>query len=228
MKAKFGAIVVAGSGKLGGHVASRNRFGAYWRTKVTPVNPDTTYQAAVRNRLTGLSQAWRSLTAAQRSSWDQAVSDFQRTDVFGDIKNPSGFNLYQRLNNNLLQAGESAIDVAPLPEAVTALVTLSVAVDVGSGGYALTFTPAIPSGDYVKLFATPGQSAGKNFVKSEYRLLQLMDNADTSPFDFETVYEARFGTPAVGSKVFVKCVPMSGTSGQEGIALSASTIVVTT
>jgi len=47
MKMKFGAIVVDGRGKIGGHVASKNRGGAYLRTKVTPSNPQTGYQAAV-------------------------------------------------------------------------------------------------------------------------------------------------------------------------------------
>ena len=37
MKTKFGAIIVAGSGKINGFVASKNRAGAYLRTKVTPV-----------------------------------------------------------------------------------------------------------------------------------------------------------------------------------------------
>ena len=85
MKAKFGSIVVAGSGKIGGHVASRNRGGAYFRTKVTPVNPNTPAQAAVKSRLTTQAQAWRSLTAAQRAQWNAAVADFARTDIFGDL-----------------------------------------------------------------------------------------------------------------------------------------------
>jgi len=36
MKTLFGAIVVDGRGKLGGHVASKNRHGSYFRTKVSP------------------------------------------------------------------------------------------------------------------------------------------------------------------------------------------------
>ena len=65
MKIKWGAMVVDGSGKLGGHVASKNRGGSYFRTKVTPTNPNSTSQAAVRSRLTALSQAFRALTIAQ-------------------------------------------------------------------------------------------------------------------------------------------------------------------
>jgi len=38
MKTLFGAIVVDGRGKLGGHVASKNRHGSYFRTKVSQAN----------------------------------------------------------------------------------------------------------------------------------------------------------------------------------------------
>ena len=107
MKIKFGALVVAGRGKIGGHVASRNRAGAYLRTKVTPVNPATVYQVAVRNRLAGISTDWRGLTAAQRTAWNAAVSDYAKTDIFGDIRNPSGFNLHQKLNNNLVNIAKA-------------------------------------------------------------------------------------------------------------------------
>src|SRR5690606_4703877 len=118
MKAKFGALVVAGSGQINGFVASRNRAGAYFRTKVTPVNPQTASQNAVRQRLTGNAQAWRGLSEAQRASWNAAVSGFARTDIFGDLKNPSGFNLFVRINNNLEAAGQSPLTAAPVPSEV--------------------------------------------------------------------------------------------------------------
>lgn len=225
MKAKFGAIVVDGRNKVGGHVFSKNRAGAYMRTKVTPVNPQTSFQNAVRSRLTGLSQAWRDLTASQREAWNSAVQDFQRTDIFGDLKTPSGFNLYQRLNNNLLTIGEAAIDTPPLVGSVYAPVTLSVAAAAGAGTVAITFTGAIPATDAVKLFATAPVSAGKSFVKSEYRLLAILDNADTSPFAAGTAYVARFGAMTAGQKVFVQMVGVNITTGQEGQPLSASAIV---
>jgi hypothetical protein len=69
MLAKFGAIVVDGRGKINGFVASRNTYGSYFRTKVTPANPNTTAQALVRGQFTAVSQAWRGLTSSQRLGW---------------------------------------------------------------------------------------------------------------------------------------------------------------
>ena len=55
MKIKFGAIVVDGRNKIGGHVMSKNRAGAYMRTKVSPVNPRSLDQMSVRSRLSAIS-----------------------------------------------------------------------------------------------------------------------------------------------------------------------------
>jgi hypothetical protein len=228
MKAKFGAIVVAGSGKIGGHVASRNRAGSYFRTKVTPVNPSTSFQQGIRNRLAGISQAWKALTAAQRIAWNAAVGDYSKTDVFGDLRNPSGFNLFQRLNNNLLTIGESQISDPPVPGAVYSMTSMSLAVVTGSPALTLTFAGAIPATDAVKLFATAPVSQGVSFVKSEFRLIGILSNSDTSPKVITTLYGAKFGAVTEnGLKVFVKAVPVNVATGQEGIGLVASAISVT-
>jgi hypothetical protein len=228
MKMKFGALVVAGSGKIGGHVAARNRSGAYLRTKVTPVNPQTASQAGARNRLSGLSSGWRALTAAQRAAWNGAVQDFSKTDVFGDLRNPSGFNLYQRLNNNLINVGEAALTLPPQAVQVDAFtsVSLTAADNTVAEAMSLTYAPAIEADHQVKVFATAPLSAGVSFVKSEYRQIDVIATADASPLNLLAAYQAKFGsTGAAGGKIFVKLVQVNTTSGQEGTPVSASAIV---
>lgn len=226
MKIKFGALVVAGRGKIGGHVASRNRGGAYLRTKVTPVNPQTTYQAGVRNRLAGISTDWRALTAGQRVAWNAAVADFARTDIFGDIRNPSGFNLHQKLNNNLVNVGEAQITAPPLPCAVDAFTSLSVAADFTLQTLTLTYAAAIEADHKALIFGTPAISPGISFVKSEYRQFDVMATADASPFNISTEYIAKFGAiGAVGMKVFIMALQICTDTGQAGIPITASAII---
>jgi hypothetical protein len=228
MKAKFGAIVVDGRGKLGGHVASKNRAGNYFRTKVTPVNPQTSSQSTVRNRLAGISAAWRALSAALRAAWNAAVGDFAKTDIFGDIKNPSGFNLYQRLNNNLITCGEAGISSPPLVTAVDAFASISLTAEDGTVAQSLSLVidPAVEADHLVKVFATPPLSAGKSFVKSEYRLIEILPNSQTTPVNLLASYQAKFGsTGSAGQKIFVKVVQVEETSGLEGTPLSTSAIV---
>lgn len=226
MKIKYGALVVDGRGKIGGHVASRNRAGAYLRTKVTPINPSTLAQALARNRLAGISTDWRGLTAAQRVAWNGAVADYSKTDIFGDIRNPSGFNLHQKLNNNLVNCSESQITAPPLPEAVDAFTSLSVVVDNTLQLVTLTYAPAIAADHKALVFGTPAISPGISFVKSEYRQFDVIATADGSPFSIESEYIAKFGAVgAVGMKVFVMLVPVNINTGQAGIPMPASTII---
>lgn len=224
MKAKFGMVVVAGSGKIGGHVASHNRSGAYFRTKVTPVNPQTTAQLAVRNRLGTRSQAWRGLTDAQRAAWNAAVSAFAKTDIFGDLKNPTGFNLYQALNNNLVTVGASAIAVPPIPAAVSTVTITSITPAAGTGLVPMVLSGAVPASTAMKVFATAPQSPGVSFVKSEYRLITTLPAATATPVALGTAYTTKFGSFTAGQKIFFKLVFVSTTTGQQSLPIQVVTI----
>lgn len=217
--------MVDGRGKINGSVASKNRSGAYVRTKVTPVNPQTVAQIAARNVLSNFSQAWSGLTQAQRDAWNASVGDFQTTDIFGDLRNPTGKNLYTRLNANLVSVGLPAISVPPLPSAVPAIGITSVTIALGAGTYEAAFTGDDASVSY-QVWATPGVSPGVSFVKSEYRQIGAVAGGGGSPYDFEADYLAKYGAPAVGTKVFVKMVPVNATTGQKGIGSDGFTIVV--
>lgn len=224
MKAKFGAIIVAGSGKIGGHVASRNRAGAYIRTKVTPVNPQSTSQLAARNRLGTRSQAWRGLTDPQRAAWNGAVASFAKTDIFGDLKNPTGFNLYQALNNNLLTVGAAAISIPPQPAAVSTVNVTSITPAAGTGLIPMVLSGNVPAGTAVKVFATSPQSPGVSFVKSEYRLITTLAAATVTPVALGSSYQAKFGSWLVGQKLFFKIVFVNTTTGQQSLPIQVATI----
>lgn len=227
MKAKFGAIVTDGRGKIGGHVASKNRSGSYFRTKVTPVNRQNAAQTVVRNRLSGLSQNWRGLTEAQRAAWNAAVSDFAKTNIFGDIVNPTGFNLYQMLNNNLTRIGEAAISVPPVPSAITDIVIGILSVAAGAGTMSLAYTVGGDAGSEIEVWATPPVSPGKSFVKSEFRLVTSFASNDASPLNMAAAYALKFGslTGSAKMKVFVKTVAINKTTGQAGVPQIASAII---
>ncbi len=226
MKVKFGAIIVDGRGKIGGHVASKNRGGAYLRTKVTPTNPQTSFQNAVRNRLTSFSQGWKSLTQAQRDSWNEAVSNFAKTDIFGDIKQPTGLNLYVKLNSNLASVSVAAISLPPLPGSVEAALTLAPECAAGTPVVSIVYTPTpVPADTAFILSATKQVSPGRSFLKNEFRELLVLDAADTSPEDALAAYNTRFGTLVEGQKIGFKLTPVNKVTGQKGSSITSSVIV---
>jgi hypothetical protein len=226
MKIKFGSLVVDGRGKIGGHVASKNRSGAYMRTKVTPVNRRSAAQIGVRSTLAGISVAWRGLTADQIAAWNAAVSDYQKTDIFGDIKKPTGFTLYQKLNNNAIRCGGTAIDVPPLPSAVPYVSSLSAQVST-DGAVDLTFAASpVPAGQAYIVSATRPLSAGISFVKSEFRIIKILAAAASSPVTLDADYAAVFGAPSnQGSKVFFQVKIVELETGIAGTPIQISAIV---
>lgn len=202
MKIKWGAIVVDGRGKLGGHVAAQNRAGSYLRTKVTPSNPQTTFQTSVRNLFGSISSGWSGLSASAILAWNAAVEDWKSTNIFGDLKQPSGKALYQRLNQQAQVAGYPAVTVPPakvtLPDSNVTAVTF----DISS-------TEINPTGIYsgtgftVETFSSGPVSAGTTFVKNLMRLVGNSGALAYSPTGAYTQYVAKFGTPVAGQKVYM-------------------------
>lgn len=213
-------------GKLNGSVFSKNRSGAYVRTKVTPVNPQTTSQQNARNRLASNSQAWRGLAEEQREGWNNVAPSFPYTDIYGNSKILSGFQLYVKLNSNLSLIGSSNIAEPPSPVAIPAMTNLAIAADAGGPSMSLTFAPTpVPAGFRIVVMATPSVTPGKTFVKNLFRVVVILNAAEASPFNLEADYEAIFGFAIGDNKLFVKTFYVSTDTGQAGIPLQAQTII---
>jgi hypothetical protein len=227
MKAKFGAIVVDGRGKIGGHVASKNRAGAYFRTKVTPTNPNTSYQVLARSRLATLSVAWSGLTDAWRLAWNNATELWKRTNIFGDLKNPSGFNLFQRLNNNLAQVGVAQINTPPQPTTIGAWTTFSFIPD-NTGTMVLTFAPTpVPAGYAVLIDGTAPCSPGIKNANARFRRITSLAAAQATGVDIQAAYVAKFGSIApIGDRVFLRAKYINIATGQVGLPVEATAVIV--
>lgn len=204
-KIKFGMMMTDARNKLGGQVFSKNRGGAYIRTKVTPANAQTSFQTAVRAILAYLASSFRTLTANQILAWNSAVSDFTSTDIFGDVKTPSGEQLYIRLNANLGKVGEPYITDPPLPTNVSPLSGLAVAAAAGAGTLAISADQAtVGAGLRLYIQATPCVSPGKSFVKSEFRTIGYTGVNAGIPYAAGADYTSKFGAMVAGQKLFVR------------------------
>ncbi|MBA7675775.1 hypothetical protein ES703_84012 [subsurface metagenome] len=120
---QFTSLIIAeGRGSMGGVTFSRNRYGAYTRARVTPVNPNTGLQFAARLRFRVLASRWTfALTQAQRNAWDLYGENVSWLNKLGQTVKLTGYAHYQRSNGAILAAGGILVDDAPvvfsLPEA---------------------------------------------------------------------------------------------------------------
>lgn len=213
-KIKFGMMMTDARGKLGGQVFSKNRAGAYIRTKVTPSNPRTSAQSAVRSNLATLSSGWNSLTAAQIAQWNSSVDDWQSTDIFGDIKKPTGKNLYVKLNVNLLNNGLPVIDTPQAKIELPVLNEVGAYIDTVANTLTLGDMAAFASGKY-QIEACPAVPVGVNYVKNKFRVITSATIPANTDLDITTYYVNRFGALPTSGNVFFR-IRAIGANGQAG------------
>lgn len=224
-KVKFSALISDMRNKLNGSVFAKNRGGNYLRTKVTPVNPQSVAQTAARALLSSYSQGWKGLTQDQRNAWNSAVAQWATTDIFGDIKNPTGLQLYIRLNVNIELAGGTPITLPPLPVGAEPVLDLTVDSDVSDSEVNISdVTTPVPANTTLYIEATPCISPGISNANSYFRFVKAYAAAAT-PGNIWTEYVAKFGTPVAGQKLFVRAKFISTTTGEVSSPLVASCIV---
>lgn len=115
MLVKFGGGIVDARGSLAGNTFSRNRYGAYVRARVTPVNPNSLRQSTIRSIVSAVAANWLAvLTSVQRDAWAVFAAAVPATNKLGEVINLSGFNQYMKSNIAALNVDGTAILDAPL------------------------------------------------------------------------------------------------------------------
>lgn len=223
-KIKWSGIgIVDGRGKLNGTVLSKNRGGAYARVKVTPSNPRSAAQMFVRSNLAFLAQKWKTLTQSERDAWSGAVSNYTRTDIFGDVKTPTGYGLFMRINTALRDASTQLFMNIPAPTVEIAGVESVDGVEGQSedpNSISVTFDETSTGNGYLLIDASPPLSQGVSSAGSRYKRIaneEVLDFSD--PFavsDFVSSYNDVYGSIPEGKKIFIRVTVMMS-NGQRGV-----------
>lgn len=194
MKIKFGSIVTDGSGKLGGHVYSKNRGGNYVRTNRVPSNPRTPAQILARSRFGQASAGWKGLSEIQRRAWAEFANTNPYSDSMGVQRHLSASSAYTRSSNNLLNVGKSPINVpVDVDEAIV--------FDAFSASFASPGTAEVEldnvdianiGGAKLLVKASPPFPASQRYAANKLRVVGAFDGSDidsqTDTLDFATEY----------------------------------------
>jgi len=102
-------------GSIGGTVYSKNRYGNYARGRITPVNPNSSAQQAVRNTMGAVVSLWYSaLNATERAAWAVYAAGINFTNKLGETITLTGFNHFVRTNIARKTNGMTVITTAPV------------------------------------------------------------------------------------------------------------------
>ena len=224
---KFGMMMSDARGKLGGHVFTKARSGATVRTKVTPVNPRSFAQGAVRSRFGTLSQSWRDLSEEQRIAWNNKATTVGKTNIFGDAYYPSGKNLYVAINTNILTAGGSPVNIPPVDVALPDVLLSGIAFDSLANSLEVSLESLVnPTGNTAIIFCSPCLSRGVFNASGKERFVSAVNLTGTSTVaNIYDDYVAKYGDLRSGSKIFVKVKIVNASSGQSSPWFSESAII---
>lgn len=228
-KVRFGSVAAQVSGSIGGDTYSRNRYGAYIRTRAVPTKSFTTFALDAKSRLIECSQAWAALTDAQRLAWRSWAAENPVSDVFGEKQVLDGHAAYVQINNRMLWAGESKLSTPPLLAPPPALTSLTATWDIGAGTFALTFA-ATPIGATNKLWIDGCvlDAPGVTYVQNLVRHIGVSAANQATGYDSQTLIEARLGALAAGKVVNLFVRVFSTATGQISAPLRVSGVVVST
>lgn len=197
------------SGSMGAITASHNKGGAYFRTRVIPVNPATPQQGIVRQLMGTLASRWSGiLTQTQRDTWDTYAANVPLLNRLGESVNVTGLNMYQRSNIPREQNGLSRVDNAPIIFNLGDFTAPTIASLTSPTALSLNFTEAdawVSEDEAAMLiYGSRQQNESILFFKGPYRALaaQLLGEVaipPTSPF----AGVMPFAT-GVGNKAFIK------------------------
>lgn len=158
---------------------ARNKFGPVmvftgWRaikvvrTRVTPTNPRSTRQLAVRGILAGVAQGFGALSSANASSWNDYAASQPKSNAFGQFY-ASGINAYCELNFLVVDCGNVAVATPPV---------------VAFKGNISTFAavPGTANGDIDVTWVDPATAAATDFC--DIWITPLLPNGNVNPNSF--------------------------------------------
>ncbi len=185
---KFSGIVSDARGSIGGTVFSRNRGGAYIRSRTKPINPNTPGQQEVRAVMAFLTNRWsQNLTATQRDAWNLYAASVVMQNGLGESINLTGFNHFIRSNSILQRTGNTVVNDGPtifeIPDADNTLaVTASEATQLLSVVFDDSLAWANEADGYLWTFQGTPQNAQRNFFGGPWRALSsIAGDAKTPP-----------------------------------------------
>ena len=194
-------------GKLGLTVTWPGRNGLIRRTLVTPANPRTAAQLAVRDILQQQARAFDGLTTAQQDAWNTAAASYQSRPTLGQSGPLTGLQLFTKVNCTLAQLGQDPVIVPPVNPQFPDLAVTDLVITNPGGVVAVKLTCPVPPGNNTVVRASKPQHSGIRACR-DYRIVGTCPAPVAGASDITGLYTAKFGAPPAGSRVFVQCCVM--------------------
>jgi len=199
-RVQYGAIVTDLKGSIGGQVFQGGNVSKVLRNKGYRKGTSSELRQAACSRLVSQTMRWRSLTAAQRTSWAGVASSWAFLDKFGNTYYGSAYQVFTAYNLGLITIGLPVANVPLVP--LTGEIVDFIAPDWdGSNTLVINWGTITTVEQTVQVFATSGVSPGRNIASGRYKMIGQEGSNAADQYLAGAAYTDAWGTPAVGSQV---------------------------
>lgn len=196
---RLGPTVADARGSIGSNVFSRNRSGAYIRSRVKPTNPSTALQSAARNRVATCQSAYHTtLTDAQRNGWESAAASATFPNKLGEMTKITALNLFVMINTLRLEGGQAIIAACPPPPFKASVPALTITASAATGIIITAIAPALAVGDRLFWYLSSVKSNAVNYYRGPWESRDFVQSTDVAPITIEAA-----GAIAAGDRKFL-------------------------
>ena len=211
--------------KAGGAVHTKTRFGSMVRRKVSPVQPRSSFQMAVRATLSALAKLWSDSTMdANRDAWINLANNTPTKDVFGQSQRLTGMQFFVKCNAALAAIGLPAVKPAPATLVVGYPGDLTLTAVAGTHTLVLTYSQDPAATEVAVISAAAPLSPGVQNPGSRYRQIAYLGAGHPGGWTDTAHYYGKFGAWAVGKKICLKVHYVSNLTGAAGLPNTISCI----
>jgi hypothetical protein len=226
-----GALAGQISGAVGTVVFARNRYGAYMRVRAKPIKPATGFQLEIKTALIRISKYWNNLTSADRLAWSAWANQNPVLDSLGYSHHLTGHAAFVKLNARRIRAYPTLalITSPPVLPNPSPLLSLSATGDIGAGASTLIYTPTPFTGAICPMiWATVLARDSIKFDSNLYKLVASATMDQSSPWDFQSAVESRFGALHVGQFLRFRVNVLNANTGLISSPMTCAVTVTTT
>ena len=188
----YGALVTELAGSIGGLTFQQNSSGPIARLRTRqPLNPSLK-QSDQQTTLASLVSHWPTLSAAEKTSWDDLAAAHTHFNPWGEEKTLNGFQWFLSCNLNNLSCGWVILDTAPAYASVSPPneFTLSADADDFDIDIAAGWNPGTSK---ILIYATPPLRQSSIKLRRSLFLLDSYTGGNITNRDILSVYETLFG-----------------------------------
>jgi hypothetical protein len=223
---QFSSLVDGLRNSIGNQTFSVNRYGAFVRSRVTPANPSTSRQLAVRAFIPYLNTIWAGLSETDRLTWVDGTTLHPRLNAFGEPYTLSPYNFFISCNLPFQNRSEDFMEAFVDSETPAQITDVSLEISAVDEQIFIECTvPTYSSYTNVAVFASPLLSPGINYCKAAYRYLFTIQATSLFRYNMYAEWNTQYGALTVGQKIFVKLYAWYDLNGLQSLISQGSGIV---